>query len=1223
MFFGCSNLISLDLSYFDTSNVVDMSSIFQSCTALNFINLSNFNTSKVINMDSMFKECSNITSLDLSNFDTSNVENMHSMFYECLNLNFLNLSSFNTSSVFGVSYMFCKCIGLTSLDLSTFNTSRVSTMNSMFYRCSSLNSLDLSNFNTSNVTNMNYMFSHFKFKHINLSNFDTSKVENMAGMFSYSKFKSLDLSNFNTSQVKNMSFMFRNMELSSLNLSNFDTSKVIDISNMFYKCSSLILLDLSNFDTSKVLNMSRLFYKCSKLKVLNISNINTSNVIDMNSMFQQCLIINTLNLSNFDTSKVTNMSCMFQGCSDLISIDLSNFDTSQVKNMNYMFHNCSSIKSLNISNFDTSKVTNMSGIFYGCSNLTSLDLLNFNTSNANDMNNLFYNCKSLISLNLLNFDTSKVINMSNMFYNCIKLSFVNISSFDTSNVIDMNHMFYKCSLINSLDLSNFNLTEVKNLNNMFQYCKNLEYINLYISNINPYSYKEDIFLFTADNLIICFDKDDYKFINILQESKKYQCYNSYNENKYTCYLKNSYLYNKHICDICERRLKRNNNELNSSNIKAICYVSEGDFYNQTNFIEDSLYNYKNTDIYSTKYSSEIIFDFMTNEIIKINNKDETIQKAIDNLFKELNMVEINKGEDLKINNKNKTIILTSTTNQKNNDEKNYISMDLGKCEIILKNHYNISNNDSLYILQIISEEDGMKIPKIEYEVYYPLYNSNNLTKLNLSLCKNTKIEISISVKINGSIDKYDPKSDYYNDICSKATSDSGTDISLKDRKNEFVNNNMSLCEENCELIEYNQKKEKVKCSCDIKLNIPQDYDIKFNKNDFFKSFIDLENIININIMKCYKTVLKIKSLIDNYGFFIVDSVIIFYFISLFIFINYSYSKIKKEIYNIILSLGIHGNPIKKERKKRKTKNKKRKMNKFIEKNELNIYNNKNYSVKVDELKQKKFENRKEQFDNDISYSYNKMNPKQNNIIINQLKKYNNEIILKKDFELNSLDYEEAFKFDHRNFYQYYLSLLKNKHPIIFSFGSYIDYNSRIIKMFLFFFSFILDLAINALFFTDDTMHKIYQDKGKFNFLYQIPQILYSTLISRFIDSIIRNFALTQDNIVEFKQHKEKKDLNKKYQTLLRTLKIKFILFFVLAFMLLIFLSYYVTCFCGIYVNNQIHLIKDSLISLLISLLIPFVIYLLPGIFRISSLRLIKPNRKFLYKFSLYIENWFC
>ena len=88
----------------------------------------------------------------------------------------------------------------------------------------------------------------------------------------------------------------------------------------------------------------------------------------------------------------------------------------------------------------------------------------------------------------------------------------------------------------------------------------------------------------------------------------------------------------------------------------------------------------------------------------------------------------------------------------------------------------------------------MKIPKIEYEVYYPFHNRNNLTKLNLSSFKETKIEISVKVKINGSLDKYNPNSDYYNDICSKATSESGTNISLKDREDKFVNNNMSLCE---------------------------------------------------------------------------------------------------------------------------------------------------------------------------------------------------------------------------------------------------------------------------------------------------------------------------------------------------------------------------------------------------------------------------------------------
>ena len=68
-----------------------------------------------------------------------------------------------------------------------------------------------------------------------------------------------------------------------------------------------------------------------------------------------------------------------------------------------------------------------------------------------------------------------------------------------------------------------------------------------------------------------------------------------------------------------------------------------------------------------------------------------------------------------------------------------------------------------------------------------------------------------------------------------------------------------------------------------------------------------------------------------------------------------------------------------------------------------------------------------------------------------------------------------------------------------------------------------------------------------------------------------------------------------------------------------FILYYITCFCGIYVNTQIHLIKDSLISLAISLLLPFVLFLIPGIFRITALRSGKPNRNIMYKFSGILE----
>ena len=155
------------------------------------------------------------------------------------------------------------------------------------------------------------------------------------------------------------------------------------------------------------------------------------------------------------------------------------------------------------------------------------------------------------------------------------------------------------------------------------------------------------------------------------------------------------------------------------------------------------------------------------------------------------------------------------------------------------------------------------------------------------------------------------------------------------------------------------------------------------------------------------------------------------------------------------------------------------------------------------------------------------------------------------------------------------------------------------------------------------MHKIYKDKGKFDLLYQIPQILYSTLISRFIDIFIRALALSQDNIVELKQIKKKKNLKERLNKLLRILITKFILFFITSCIILSFFGYYIACFWGVYINTQIHLIKDSIISLIISLLIPFILYLIPGIFRIPSLRVIKQNRIILYKISQFIKNWFC
>ena len=83
MFYSCSNLTSLDLSWLDTSNVTDMTNMFAYCNSLTSLDLSNFDTSKVISMEYMVNGCSNLTSLDLSNWDTSKVTTMTQMFYGC------------------------------------------------------------------------------------------------------------------------------------------------------------------------------------------------------------------------------------------------------------------------------------------------------------------------------------------------------------------------------------------------------------------------------------------------------------------------------------------------------------------------------------------------------------------------------------------------------------------------------------------------------------------------------------------------------------------------------------------------------------------------------------------------------------------------------------------------------------------------------------------------------------------------------------------------------------------------------------------------------------------------------------------------------------------------------------------------------------------------------------------------------------------------------------
>ena len=253
-------------------------------------------------------------------------------------------------------------------------------------------------------------------------------------------------------------------------------------------------------------------------------------------------------------------------------------------------------------------------------------------------------------------------------------------------------------------------------------------------------------------------------------------------------------------------------------------------------------------------------------------------------------------------------------------------------------------------------------------------------------------------------------------------------------------------------------------------------------------------------------------------------------------------------------------------------------------------------------------------------TYNSYDKFDKNYLIDSINKINEkpyETLKMNDYELNSLYYEEALKIDKRTYIQYYISLLKTKHLLVFTFYTNDDYNAKIIKISLFFFFLALYYTVNALFFNDSTMHKIYEDNGIFNFIYQINHIMYSGIISFVITELAKYFSLSQKHVLKIKNEKKIDNLDKITKNELNCLNKKYIVFFIISSLFFILFWYYLGCFCAVYRNTQIYLIKDTLISFGLSLLYSLVINIMPGILRIPSLK--NNNRECMYILSKIIQ----
>ena len=217
-----------------------------------------------------------------------------------------------------------------------------------------------------------------------------------------------------------------------------------------------------------------------------------------------------------------------------------------------------------------------------------------------------------------------------------------------------------------------------------------------------------------------------------------------------------------------------------------------------------------------------------------------------------------------------------------------------------------------------------------------------------------------------------------------------------------------------------------------------------------------------------------------------------------------------------------------------------------------------------------------------------------------------------DNELNSLSYDDATSKDKRTFYQTYMSLIRTRQLLFFTFKCKNDYNSGIIKFCFFFFIFAFLFFINTLFVDELTLHNIFITGGNLGILHTIPIMFYSVLITSTIKNILLEYIFTENNILSIKET-DKSQKREVLKDVVTKVTLKCSLYFYISFVIVLFIWIYIACFFTVFKNMQFFVLKNTLISFGIFLAIPFAYYVIPAALRIISLESRESkNRLFLY-----------
>lgn len=308
MFSGFTNLESVNFTFFDSTGVINMSSLFKNCTKLKNSELKGFNKldfSSVQNMGSMFNYCSSLTSSpfikDGAPIELPVLTNAMSMFANSGISQFVYGTDFKAPNLEYTQYMLAFCQKLYTVKFEGSESShlvldKILDMSFMFKSSNNLSTVIFKYLDLPAIKNMEETFHaicyqkdaiDYTFEHIN-----TPVLTNGFGMFNYNhkgydKFHLLD---WKTPSLQDVRKMFYESNFYHIDFSQFDFSHVTKATNLCAGTSSyessLKTVIVGN-DWYNITDLTTAFYYCTSLQGISLAD-GAGDTWNLNSVTSTC-----------------------------------------------------------------------------------------------------------------------------------------------------------------------------------------------------------------------------------------------------------------------------------------------------------------------------------------------------------------------------------------------------------------------------------------------------------------------------------------------------------------------------------------------------------------------------------------------------------------------------------------------------------------------------------------------------------------------------------------------------------------------------------------------------------------------------------------------------------------------------------------------------------------------------------------------------------------------